>query len=166
MKKLFLFLACFIINIENVRADEPLSAEEQSVLIYEKCAAQASKTTAAQPILGNIEDVKRERDIKNCIKKEILDEINIYNDDLKKLDAKYHQCLKSVIVSKINELAAKEDADKMIQSLNKIQDGILSFYWNLYNREDNGVIGRGINDAAMGRYYETLLEDVIHFQRQ
>mgnify|MGYP000307372030 CR=1 FL=1 len=72
MKKLFLFLACFIINIENVRADEPLSAEEQSVLIYEKCAAQASKTTAAQPILGNIEDVKRERDIKNCIKKEIL----------------------------------------------------------------------------------------------
>ena len=27
MKKLFLFLACFIINIENVRADEPLSAE-------------------------------------------------------------------------------------------------------------------------------------------
>lgn len=84
----------------------------------------------------------------------------------KKLDAKYHQCLKSIIVSKINELAAKEDADKMIQSLNKIQDGILSFYWNLYNREDNGVIGRGINDAAMGRYYETLLEDVIHFQRQ
>ena len=72
MKKLFLFLACFIINIENVRAEEPLSAEEQSVLIYEKCAAQASKTTAAQPILGNIEDVKRERDIKNCIKKEIL----------------------------------------------------------------------------------------------
>ena len=72
MKKLFLFLACFIINIENVRAEEPLSAEEQSVLIYEKCAAQASKTTAAQPILGNIEDIKRERDIKNCIKKEIL----------------------------------------------------------------------------------------------
>ena len=35
-------------------------------------SAQASKTTAAQPILGNIEDVKRERDIKNCIKKEIL----------------------------------------------------------------------------------------------
>ena len=29
MKKLFLFLACFIINIENVRADEPLSAEER-----------------------------------------------------------------------------------------------------------------------------------------
>ena len=56
MKKLFLFLAFFIINIENVRAEEPLSAEEQSVLIYEKCAAQASKTTAAQPILGNIFD--------------------------------------------------------------------------------------------------------------
>ena len=142
MKKLFLFLACFIINIENVRADEPLSAEVDT----------------SQKIKLEVEKYKKE-----CSKKAYpknLDEINIYNDDLKKLDAKYHQCLKSVIVSKINELAAKEDADKMIQSLNKIQDGIL------YNREDNGVIGRGINDAAMGRYYETLLEDVIHFQRQ
>ena len=148
MKKLFLFLACFIINIENFRADEPLSAEVDT----------------SQKIKLEVEKYKKE-----CSKKAYpknLDEINIYNDDLKKLDAKYHQCLKSVIVSKINELAAKEDADKMIQSLNKIQDGILSFYWNLYNREDNGVIGRGINDAAMGRYYETLLEDVIHFQRQ
>jgi len=148
MKKLFLFLACFIINIENVRADESLSAEVDT----------------SQKIRQEVEKYKKE-----CSKKAYpknLDEINIYNDDLKKLDAKYHQCLKSVIVSKINELAAKEDADKMIQSLNKIQDGILSFYWNLYNREDNGVIGRGINDAAMGRYYETLLEDVIHFQRQ
>lgn len=148
MKKLFLFLACFIINIENVRAEEPLSAEVDT----------------SQKIKQEVEKYKKE-----CSKKAYpknLDEINIYNDDLKKLDAKYHQCLKSVIVSKINELAAKKDADKMIQSLNKIQDGILSFYWNLYNREDNGVIGRGINDAAMGRYYETLLEDVIHFQRQ
>lgn len=148
MKKLFLFLACFIINIENVRADEPLSAEVDT----------------SQKIKQEVEKYKKE-----CSKKAYpknLDEINIYNDDLKKLDAKYHQCLKSVIMSKINELATKEDADKMIQSLNKIQDGILSFYWNLYNREDNGVIGRGINDAAMGRYYETLLEDVIHFQRQ
>ena len=148
MKKLFLFLACFIINIENVRADEPLSAEVDT----------------SQKIRQEVEKYKKE-----CSKKAYpknLDEINIYNYDLKKPDAKYHQCLKSVIVSKINELAAKEDADKMIQSLNKIQDGILSFYWNLYNREDNGVIGRGINDAAMGRYYETLLEDVIHFQRQ
>lgn len=148
MKKLFLFLAFFIINIENVRAEEPLSAEVDT----------------SQKIKQEVEKYKKE-----CSKKAYpknLDEINIYNDDLKKLDAKYHQCLKSVIVSKINELAAKKDADKMIQSLNKIQDGILSFYWNLYNREDNGVIGRGINDAAMGRYYETLLEDVIHFQRQ
>ena len=148
MKKLFLFLAFFIINIENVRAEKPLSAE----------------VDASQKIKQEVEKYKKE-----CSKKAYpknLDEINIYNDDLKKLDAKYHQCLKSVIISKINELATKEDADKMIQSLNKIQDGILSFYWNLYNREDNGVIGRGINDAAMGRYYETLLEDVIHFQRQ
>lgn len=148
MKKLFLLLSLVVINAANVRAEEPLSAEVDT----------------SQKIKLEVEKYKKE-----CFGKAYpknLDEINIYNDDLKKLDAKYHQCLKSVIISKINELAAKEDADKMIQSLDKIQDGILSFYWNLYNREDNGIIGKGINDAAMGRYYETLLEDVIYFQRQ
>lgn len=109
-----------------------------------------------------------EKYVQDCSKKvypKNLDEINMYNDDFKKLDAEYHQCLKSVIISKINELATKEDADKMIQSLNKIQDGILDFYWTLYNREDNGVIGRGINDAAMGRYYEQILEDIILYEQ-
>ena len=71
MKKLFLFLACFIINIENVRADEPLSAEVDT----------------SQKIKLEVEKYKKE-----CSKKAYpknLDEINIYNDDLKKLDAKY-----------------------------------------------------------------------------
>ena len=53
MKKLFLFLACFIINIENVRADEPLSAEVDT----------------SQKIRQEVEKYKKE-----CSKK---DEINI-----------------------------------------------------------------------------------------
>ena len=93
------------------------------------------------------------------------DGINIYSDDLKKLDYQYHQCLKTIIISKINKLAEKNDTNKLIKSLNKLQDGILSFYWNLYNREDKGILGREANDAALGFYYETLLDDIILFQQ-
>lgn len=110
---------------------------------------------------------KTEKYIQECSQKvypENLDGVSMYNDDIKELDAKYHQCIKSIIISKINQMATKEDADKMIQSLNKIQESILDFYWDLYNREDNGIIGRGANDAVMGRYYEKILEDIIHFQ--
>ena len=99
MKKLFLFLACFIINIENVRADEPLSAEVDT----------------SQKIKLEVEKYKKE-----CSKKAYpknLDEINIYNDDLKKLDAKYHQCLKSVIVSKINDSVVKQDSRRHFKLL-------------------------------------------------
>ena len=148
MKKILLLLSLVVIIAANARTEENVSAEMD----------------ASQKVEQEVEKYKKECSEKAYPKN--LNEINIYNDDLKKRDAKYHQCLKSVIISQINELAAKEDADKMIQSLNKIQDGVLSFYWNLYNREDNGLIGKGINDAAMGRYYETLLEDVIHFQHQ
>ena len=94
-----------------------------------------------------------------------LNDIDMYSDEIKELDHNYHQCMRKVIIAKINELATKEDANKMIQSLDKIEEGILNFYWDLYNREDYGIIGRDMNDASMGRYYETILQDVIHFQR-
>ena len=94
-----------------------------------------------------------------------LNDIDMYSDEIKELDHNYHQCMRKVIIAKINELATKEDANKMIQSLDKIEEGILNFYWDLYNIEDYGIIGRDMNDASMGRYYETILQDVIHFQR-
>ena len=93
-----------------------------------------------------------------------LNDIDMYSDGIKELDYNYHQCIRKIIVAKINELSTQKDANKMIQSLNKIEEGILDFYWDLYNREDYGIIGRDMNDAAMGRYYENLLEDIIHFQ--
>ena len=83
---------------------------------------------------------------------------------MKCLDKKYHQCLKEVIIAKINELATKEDAQKMVDALNKFEESVLSLYWDLYNREDYGVMGRGVNDAALGRYYEYLLSDIINFK--
>ena len=95
---------------------------------------------------------------------EDLSAINMYTDEMKCLDKKYHQCLKKVIIAQIKELATKEDAQRMIDALNKLEDSILTLYWDLYNREDYGVIGRGVNDAALGRYYEYLLSDIINFK--
>ena len=108
-----------------------------------------------------------ERHKQDCFKQsypEDLSTINIYTDELKCMDKKYHQCLKKVIISTINELATKEDAKQMIAALNKFEDGTLSLYWSLYNREDFGVTGREVNDAALGRYYELLLSDIINFK--
>ena len=95
---------------------------------------------------------------------EDLSAINMYTDEMKCLDKKYHQCLKKVIIAQIKELATEEDAQKMIDALNKLEDSVLTLYWDLYNREDYGVIGRGVNDAALGRYYEYLLSDIINFK--
>ena len=147
MKKLFLFLACFIINIENVRADEPLSAEVDT----------------SQKIKLEVEKYKKE-----CSKKAYpknLDEINIYNDALKKLDAKYHQCIKSIIIKKNKIIFPKKESEKMIQFLNELEKGILGFYWILHNTEDNGYIGRQQNDAVLGRFYEQILEDIILYEQ-
>lgn len=104
---------------------------------------------------------------KECFTKafpERLDNYSMYNDDIKEGEYRYHQCLKKIIIEKINQLANKSYADKMIQSLDKIQEGVSNFYWDLYNREDNGAIGRGVNDASLGRYYEQILKDIIHYQ--
>ena len=94
-----------------------------------------------------------------------LNDIDMYSDEIKELDYKYHQCIRMVIIAKINELANKKDANKMVKSLDKIEKGFLNLYWDLYNREDYGIIGRDMNDAVMGRYYEKILEDIINFQR-
>ena len=38
------------------------------------------------------------------------------------------------------------------------------FYWDLYNTEDNGTIGRMQNDAIYSRRLEDILYDVnLHF---
>ena len=82
MKKLFLFLACFIINIENVRADESLSAEVDT----------------SQKIRQEVEKYKKE-----CSKKaypdDYMDHVYAFTDDsLKYANQKYHQCIKSIII--------------------------------------------------------------------
>ena len=130
-----------------------------SFLILSK---QEKKDTISVRIEQETESYKKECFTKAFPKE--LDNYSMYNDDIKKGDYRYHQCLKGIIIKKINQLANKSDAEKMVQSLDKIQEGIRDLYWDLYNREDNGTIGRGVNDASLGRYYEQILKDIIHYQ--
>ena len=72
------------------------------------------------------ETEKYKQDCFNQSYPEDLSSINMYNDEMKCLDKKYHQCLKEVIIAKINELATKEDAQKMVDELNQFQESVLS----------------------------------------
>ncbi|MBR1648832.1 MAG: hypothetical protein IJ689_04460 [Alphaproteobacteria bacterium] len=93
-----------------------------------------------------------------------IDNYSFYNNDIKEGEYRYHQCLKKIIIQKIRSFASNKDAEKMIESLNKIQNGTLDYYWTLYNIDDFGVAGRMQNDAVMGRRMEDILEDTIHYQ--
>ena len=61
-------------------------------------------------------------------------------------------------------MVTPKHAKEMISDLDKIQESILDFYWVLYTREDNGTIGRDINDATLGHRFEEILEDIIYYQ--
>lgn len=89
----------------------------------------------------------------------------LMDDSLKQANQKYHQCLNKIIIDKISGFASAEDKKTMLQSLDKIQSGVLDFYWTLHNMEDNGFIGRQQNDAILGRYYEQILEDIIQYEQ-
>ena len=125
---------------------------------------QSQEAEDKEQILIEQETEKYKKDCFRQSYPEDLSTINMYTDELKCMDKQYHQCLKNVIIAQINALANKEDAQKMVDALNKFEDSVLSLYWNLYNREDFGVMGRGVNDAALGRYYEYLLSDIINFK--
>lgn len=86
------------------------------------------------------------------------------NDDIKNGDIRYHQCLKKVIIQKIKEITTPDQAAKMINNLDKIQKEFSEFYWTLFNHQDNGIIGKGANDALLGRRFEDILEDIIYYQ--
>lgn len=145
MKKIVLILGMILSFGANVWADD------------------ASKDGTMLKIQQETEKYKKE-----CFENEAfpkgLNNYSMYNDDIKEGNYRYHQCLKKVIIKKINEIVAPEYAKEMISDLDKIQDGILDFYWILYTREDNGTIGRDVNDATLGRRFEDILEDIIYYQ--
>ena len=128
--------------------------------------ALAHETTKDEVILKIQQETEKYK--KKCFEKEAfpkgLNNYSMYNDDIKEGNYRYHQCLKKVIIKKINEIATPQYAKEMISDLDKIQDGVLDFYWILYTRKDNGTIGRDVNDATLGRHFEDILEDIIYYQ--
>ena len=90
--------------------------------------------------------------------------MSFYNDEMKNADRKYHNCLKEIIIEKIKQDSSVEDAKKMIESLDKIEQGILAFYETMFYQTDTGTIGKDFNDAVLGRRYEDILYDVLKYQ--
>lgn len=71
MKRLILFLVLFLMN-RGIAFAENNTADAQAALVYKQCAAKVPETTERDPIQGNIEDVKRERLIRSCLKEKVI----------------------------------------------------------------------------------------------
>lgn len=79
MQYAFVILLGFFLSLATANAEE--AAEGYARAVYEKCEKQIPLATALEPILGNIEDVRRERLIRSCLKEEVL---NIISKNLSK----------------------------------------------------------------------------------
>ena len=77
---------------------------------------------------------------------------------------KYNNCLKEKIIELLQINPVKENIDKLISSLNAIEDGVLDFYGTLYYQIDTGLIGQRVNFNVVGRQYERILYDVLLYQ--
>ncbi len=149
MKIIFLFLSFWVLNVENIQAEEPVNAEKGIPTKIEQDVERYQKECSQQAYPGDYRD-------------------HIYalaDDSLKHANQKYHQCIKKIIIDKISSFASNEESVKMIQSLNELQTGILNFYGILYNMRNDGIVGRQKNDAALGYYYDIILEDIIQYEQ-
>ena len=83
MKKILWLLAIFFM-ISSANAEENLTpqklAEQQAKTIYENCEQKIPLVNENNVIMGNIADVERVRKIKNCIKDNILKQVQDLQD--------------------------------------------------------------------------------------
>lgn len=81
MKKILWLLAIFFM-INPANAEENLTpqklAEQQAKTIYENCEQKIPLVNENNVIIGNIADVERVRKIRNCIKDNILKQVQDY----------------------------------------------------------------------------------------
>jgi len=97
-------------------------------------------------------DVNEEEMYKNLVQ---------YWGNTKKAERDYAVCIKEIIIEKIKNEFPQESKVEMLDAIEEIQSGTLKLYWNLYNSQDNGLIGQVQNDAAMSRVCDKILEDII-----
>ena len=109
-----------------------------------------------------------------------------YNDEIKKGYKKYNACQKEIIIGvirvlsnnsslliqdafyssrKIKEKSTPENAEKMIKALDLMEQSMLEFYGVMYNQVNTGFYGQAVNDMELGRRFEEVLYDVLHYQR-
>lgn len=88
-----------------------------------------------------------------------------YNDEIKKGYKKYNACQKEIIIAKIKEKSTPENAEKMIKALDLMEQSMLEFYGVMYNQVNTGFYGQAVNDMELGRRFEEVLYDVLHYQR-
>lgn len=77
---------------------------------------------------------------------------------------KYNDCLKGKIIELIQNNPVKENINKLISSLNTMENSVLDFYGTLYYQIDTGLIGQRMNFDVVGRQYEKILYDVLLYQ--
>ena len=146
MKKIFLILCLIFAQINLVQAEEQQEIDEirQQVEKYTKECYNKSYP---------VDDPEK------------MDYIfSYYNGSVKEYLPKYNNCLKGYIIEKIRQDSSEEDAVKIIEALNKIEQGVLDFYGIMYAQTDTGIYGKAINDNELGRRYEAILYDVLWYQ--
>lgn len=146
MKKIFLILSLMLALINPAQAEEEQKVDEiqQQVEKYkEECYNKV------YPINDD----------------EKIDYIfSYYNGSIKEYLPKYNKCLKEIIIDKIKQDSSQDDATEIIKALNKIEQGILDFYGIMYAQTDTGMYGKAVNDNELGRRFEDILHDVLHYQ--
>ena len=146
MKKIFLILGLILAVINPAQAEERQEIDEIQQQVEKYTKACYNK---AFPV-------------NNPEKMDYI--LSFYNEEMKESDQKYHKCIKDIIIEKIKQDSSAEDAVKIIEALNKIEQGILDFYGIMYAQTDTGTVGRDFNDAVLGRRYEAILYDVLRYQ--
>ncbi len=102
---------------------------------------------------------------KSAFPEEKMDKIlSLTDDSLKDAEQKYAVCIEKNIFKIIDIHFSPEVTERMKKNLEKFRMYYRDFYWDLYNTEDNGTIGRMQNDAIYSRRLEDILYDVnLHF---
>ena len=103
---------------------------------------------------------------KSAFPEEKMDKILSLNDDsLKDAEQKYAVCMEKNIFKIVGTHYSPEVTERMKKNLEKFRVYYRNFYWDLYNTEDNGTIGRMQNDAIYSRQLEDILYNVnLHFK--
>ena len=89
--------------------------------------------------------------------------IALIDGQMKQAEQIYSQCIKEIILNKLEENFPQQSTSKMKEGIEEISNGTLKFYWYLYNSQDNGLIGELQNDAAQACMLDKILEDIVHY---